>query len=119
MRRTALLFTVVLMVMAITVPAIASSSDTTNQASYWEGRYPGLTCDKLDGGFDDSGALVSDGDYTLVIVKGGPTYVVHHDVSLGDTLSAPDNSNRGTAYGVSHVIRCGGGHDDPSDNDQV
>lgn len=118
MRRFALLVTVVMAVLAVAAPAVAGPANEkakTNGTAYWEAMYPGLTCEKVEDGFDDSGMWTAPADYDLVVVKGGPAHEVYMDVAAGDVLYAPDNPNSGKLYGVSHVIMCNGDPSGPSD----
>ena len=112
MRRRAVLLVALAALMAMASPALADNTENLNHPSYW-----GDDCYKISGDFDGARYWVAHHDYRLVVVKGGPTRVVYEGVEAGDELYAPINPNRKRLayYGVSHVIKCRGGYDDPYD----
>jgi hypothetical protein len=109
MRKSALLFVVMALMLAVAAPAMAKPDNAAmNHPDYWEdyfaAEYPGLHCYKVDDGFGRKYKATR--HLTVAIVKGGPTNVIYEGVDRGDWLTAGVNPKNGKTYGISHIIFC-------------
>lgn len=84
---------VILLVLALSVSALAGTSDQ-NHPEYW-----GDTCYKIDEAPGGS-SWTADQDYLLVVLKAGTENHQFHNVLEGQTLTTP------TGKDISHLILC-------------
>jgi hypothetical protein len=95
-------------------PAMADAPPKTNSAAYWS-ELMGLDCSKAELGDGASSSWVADGDYALVLVKGGsvdtyglgPGITPYFGVVAGDVVTTSANAG-GQAAGISWLMTCEG-----------